>query len=211
MSNITVSRPAGAALLRKLTQPLFDTNILQNGAAPVPLQFFQIPFGGAMPVTAVAKTLCDTNMTQAAQLGMPQMFDLEGFQFEYFIHANADLANIATDIFFLYEQSVFTFFFGQARPWLEVPLSQIPTGTALTGTNSDGDITANTEATWLHNGHASVKSLYRFTVGKKAIRVQSAESFYAQITWPNGVGAFTWGVANSRVRTYMVGSLYAAL
>ena len=124
MSNITMSQPAGAALLRKLRQPLYDTNILENAVAPALYQFFVLPLGNAMPVTAVAKTEADTNLNQASQLGVPQMFDLESFNFEYFIHTNTDVANLAADIFQLYGQSVFTFFFGQNRPWLELPLSQ---------------------------------------------------------------------------------------
>ena len=208
-SNITQSRPAGQAILRKLTQPLYDTNILENAAATANVQFFRLPVGAPMPVTAVAKTEADTNLNQAGQLGTPQMFDLEGFNVEYSIVDYTDVADNAADLILLYQQSVFTFFFGQNRPWLELPLSQIPTGCYLTGNYQDGDVTANTEAMWVHEGLARVSEVYNFTVGKQAIRVHPAEAFNAEITWPNG--AVTWNAARSRIRCYMIGSLYTAL
>jgi hypothetical protein len=209
MSNITMSRPAGAALLRKLTNPLYDTTILENAAAVNALQFFRLPIGVNMPVTAVAKTEADTNLTQAGQLGTPQMFDLEGFNFEFMQVDPTDVANNIADLLAVYEEGLFSFFFGQQRPWLEIPVSQIPTGIYLTGTMGFGDTAASDEAMFIGQGQSSCASVYNFTVGKKAIRLHSAEPFNAEVNWPNG--AITPAGADQRIRTYMVGSLYAAL
>jgi len=207
--NITMSRPAGAALLRKLTNPLYDTIVLDSGVAIQAIQFFRLPIGINMPVTAVAKTEADTNLTQAGQLGTPQMFDLEGFNFESIQVDPTDIANNVADLVALYEQGLFSFFFGQQRPWLEIPLSQIPTGIYLNGTMGFGDTAGSDEALFIGVGESCVDSIYNFTVGKEAIRVHSAEPFNAEITWPNG--AITPAGADQRVRVYMIGSLYAAL
>jgi hypothetical protein len=207
--NIVAGRVSAPAQLRKLTQPIYDTNILQNGAATALTQFFRLPVGNLMPVTAVAKTLADTNMTAAGYIGNPEHFDLESFNFEYFIHDPTNVGPVVADSILLYQQSVFTFFFGVNRPWLRVPLSQIPNGVALTGTFADGDVTANTAAMWTHLGRARVDSVYEFTVAGQSIAIRPNESFQVDLTWPNG--AVTWTAASSRARVYLNGSFYAAL
>jgi len=214
MSNITMSRPAGAAILRKLTNPLYDSTVLQGGVAINNMQFFRLPIGANMPVTAVAKTEADTNLTQAGQMGTPQMFDLEGFCFEHLMNdatsgTITDAQNIA-NVEALYGQAVYNFFFGQQRPWLQLPLRQIPTGPFLTGDAGMGDVGNADMCIYLGMGKATVDSIYNFTVGKKAIRVHSAEPFNATVTYPNAAITPTAGL-NYRMRTYMIGSLYAAL
>jgi hypothetical protein len=204
-----MSRPAGNAILRKLTQPLYDTVILENaGAAPNLYQYFIIPIGGNLAVANVPKTLADTNLDQASQLGVPSMYDLMGFNFELFVADPTDLNDNVEDIFQLYEQSVFTFFFGTNRPWLSLPLSQIPTGTALTG-SADTSVGVE-EALFVHQGLARQDEVYDFTVRKRAIRIHSAENFHVEIDWPNG-GTAAWQMADTRTRVFMVGNLYSAL
>lgn len=208
--NITLSRPAGAALLRKLVQPLFDTNVFPNAVATQLLQYFRIPIGGVMPIAAAPrKSLADTNMSQAGQLGTPQMFDLFGFNFEYHIHDMTDVADVTTDLTAMYQQSVFTWFFGTNRPWLRLPLSQITKGVSPTGEFATGDITGNSQFIAVHQGPASVEEWYNFTVGQSPIRINTAEPFSAEITWPNG--AVTPVAADTRVRVLLKGNLYAAL
>lgn len=210
MSNITLSTEPAPALLRKMTQPLYDTNILANAVAPALYQFFVLPVGVPMPVTGVNKTLADTNMSAASMLGNPNQFDIVGFNFEMFVHDPTDVNDNAEDLFQLYQASVFTFFFGNNKVWLQLPLSQIPTGTALTGTVSSGDITANDEAMFLHQGLAQVDQVYDFTVRKRAIRIHPNENFRVEINWPNG-GTAVWQWATSRCRVFIQGSMYAAL
>lgn len=209
-SNLVASRPAGSAVLRKITQPLFDTNILDNGVAPNILQWFVIPIGQAMPVTAVNKTEADTNLNQQSQVGMPNMFDLTGFNFELFMADPTDVNDNVEDLFQLYEQSVFRFIFSQNRKWLELPLSQIPQGVSLTGQLADSDVTGNTESMFVHQGMASVSEVYNFTVRKSPIRIHSAEGFKCEVEWTNG-GTAAWQWANTRVRVFLQGSFYTAL
>ena len=109
-----------------------------------------------------------------------------------------------------YGQGVFNFFFGQNRPWLTLPVRQIPTGVFATANAGFGDVGNADVDLHIGMGCPSVKSLYNFTVGKKAIRVHSAEPFNADVTWPNANITPTNGL-NYRWRCYMIGSLYAAL
>ena len=105
-------------------------------------------------------------MTQASQLGTPQKFHLEGFNYEYLVTDPDDTEDTAADLVMMMEESVFTFFFANNRPWLQLPLSRIPTGTALTGSAASGDDTNAIEFAFLHQGEASVREVYDFTVGK---------------------------------------------
>ena len=209
---IVKQRKQPKALLRKLTQPLYDTNIVPavgDGAYNL-LQYFLIPIGQNMPLTGAPKTEADTNLTQASQLGTPQKFHLEGFNFEFFVLDPDDTQDTAADLIDIYEQSVFTFYFSNNRPWLQLPLSRIPTGTALTGTCASGDTTNAIEFAFLHQGEASVREVYDFTVGKKPIRIGTAEPFFAEITWPNGAVTST-SADRRRSRVFAVGSLFSAL
>lgn len=210
-NRISLARKTGDAVLRKLKQPLYDTTVIEGGAATQQLQFFNIPIGGAMPVAGGAKSLADTNMSQAAQLGTPQEFSLVGFNYEFFVLEPDDIANGAPDYLLMYEQSTFTFVFSNNRPWLRVPLSQIPQGISATGTGASGDITNNIEFGYLHQGLASVKEYYNFMLpNKKLIHIYPNEPFGVDIDWFNG--AITLNTANDqRCRVFIVGFLYSAL
>ena len=84
MSNVTVAKPSPRAALRALKQPLYDTMECPADANAVNnLTFFQAPIGQALNVTAVLKTVAETNLTQAGQLGVPQEFDLFGFNMTF--------------------------------------------------------------------------------------------------------------------------------
>ena len=212
MSNITMSKPSGAALLRKLTQPLYDTRVLANAVAvPATVQYFRIPIGGVLAGAATNKTEADTNLTSQGSLGVPQIFDLDGFNYEVFLaDGSVAFTSNIVDMAFIYTTGVFRFFFGQSRPWLEVPLTQIPTGTALTGRLDIEETIGPTAGAFLHNGPASVEEKYDFTVGRQSIRLHSAEPFNCEVSYPQGSPGNIVGAA-IRTRAYLTGSLYAAL
>lgn len=212
MSNITLSRPAGSAVLRRLLQPLYDTTVLPAvGTNIISLLYFRLPIGNNMPVTAVAKTEADTNLTAAGMVGTPEMFALEGFNIEFCQHTPRDVANNVNDLEAFYGQSVFSFFFGQQRPWLEVPLTQIPTGVYPDGRLGMGDTAGNEDVAYVGMGMSSVKEAYNFTVDGRPIMLRSAEPFHAEVTWPNTAPWQLTSAANQRVRCYMLGTLYASL
>ena len=84
-SKLRKARAQGNPILRRLINPLYDTNIMEGGVATNLMQFFRIQQGGLMPVTAAIKSEADTNMKTAGALGEPLMFDLESFNFEWFV------------------------------------------------------------------------------------------------------------------------------
>lgn len=190
-------------VLRPLKQPLYDTNIYPAAGAAA-LQFFAIPLGQAMPVTGVAKTLADTNMQQASQLGTPNAFELFGFKFKY-----QQTVTDADDYQGIYDTGVFTFNFGQQRPWLQVPLTRIPAGTMPTGNNTiDGQAAPGAEVMSLANGPSNTGSYYNFTVKRRSIMIASNEVFSANLTYPLGAVAIT---ANCRISVYLVGIFNRAI
>lgn len=202
-AGLVVSAQPKAAALRPLKQPLYDTSILP-AAGGLAVQFFAIPLGQAMPVTGVLKTLADTNMQQAGQLGTPNMFELYGFKFKY-----QQSVNVAADFDAIYDTGVFTFNFGQQRPWLQIPLAQIPAGTMPTGANTiDGQAAPGAEIYSLTNGPSNTNSYYNFTIQRKAILIGSNEVFGATVTYPLGAAAVT---ANTRVQVYLVGIFHRAI
>lgn len=218
MSQVTVAAPSPRAALRALKQPIYDCMEAPGLGAPVNLlTWFQTPIGGALNVTAAAKTVADTNLTQAGQLGVPQEFDLYGFNFTYkhddgyYNAAAADpIANLAADLLEVYEASVFKFFFGQQRPWLTVPLSRVPHGTFfLTGPQ---DIqAADNNVMSISNGESAKEQYYKFLANDSQIAIHSAENFSARIEWPLAAFGLTADGTQSRMFVYLVGVLYTAL
>lgn len=208
---IVKERKMAPALLRKLQQPLYDTHELEgDAAAPREITFFTREQGRNKTVSGNPKTEADTNMTQPSQLPKPQKFEMRGMRFEYFNLEPDDIANNAPDLVLLYEQSVFRFVFGNSRTWLEVPLSRIPNGPALTGTLASGDTTNATEFAYLHQGEASVKEYYNFLVEGEPTTIRHKENFKVEVEWPNG--AITPNTVNDqRVRVYLIGHLFVEL
>lgn len=208
---IVREKKTAPALLRKLTQPLYDTHELEGGAAaPSKITFFTREQGRNKAVSGNPKTEADTNMTQPSQLPKPQKFEMRGMRFEFFQLEPDDIANGAPDLVLLYEQSVFRFVFGNARTWLEIPLSRLPSGPSLTGTVASGDTTNEVEMAYLHQGEASVKEYYNFLVDGQPTTIKYKENFHAEIEWTNG--AVTFNTANDqRVRVYLMGHLFVEL
>lgn len=215
-SNLTLGRKRGRPLLRRLEQPLYDTNVLENATATGLIEHFRIPVGVAMPVTAVNKTEADTNMQSAGKLGYPNKFLLRGINVELFLPDPTDLANNMADWRQFYAQGLFKLFFGPSKPWLTLPLSHMPTGTALTGRYADADVTGDTEACWIHRGRAKSDEFYNFMVKDKKnprrynpIRIKHGEPFHTELTWPNG--QITTAIASARVRVFLVGTLFESV
>jgi len=178
---LVYSSPSPRAILRPLKQPIYDTENVPSAGGAAQLTFFQRPMGQAfanIPV-GVGKTLADTNMTQAAQLGTPNEFDLWGF--------NVRLGDTVTlaDFQACMDQGVFTFNFGQGRPWLQTQLHDIPTGVGISGSTAIDGAGAATQVDLPVNGVVASKEIYSFAVGRKPVRIRSNETFNVVITWPN--------------------------
>lgn len=198
------SSPAPQATLRPLKQPLYDTEVVPSAGTAAALNFFQRPIGQpfANAPVGVGKTLADTNLNQAAQLGTPNEFDVYGF--------NVRLGNTVTvaDFQAVMDQGVFTFNFGQGRPWLQTPLSDIPSGVNIAGSTAIDGAAAQVNDDLPVEGIPSVKEIYSFAVGKKPVRIRSNETFGVVINWPN---ANPNPVVFVRVQVLLRGIFYASL
>jgi len=179
--DLVYSSPTPQAVLRPLKQPLYDTENVPSAGGVAQFIFFTRPLGQNLGNAPVAiKTLADTNMTQASQLGTPQEFDLYGF--------NVRLGNVVTlaDFQAVMDQGSFVFNYGQGRPWLRCPLADIPSGVAPSGALSIDGAAAQVVHDLPVQGVPSVKEFYNFCVGKKPSRIRSNENFSVEINYPNG-------------------------
>ena len=203
---LTRERIEARAALRPLKQPLYDTGLILT-AGVQRVQFFNAPIGGALG--AAVKSEADTNLTQSGMIGRPAEFDLYGFQLELQIVGD-DCPNTVRDLNLIYDTSAFEFFFGQQRPWLQVPAQEIPNGPGIEGAFSTADDAAAENYFFGHCGKGSSKAMYNFTIGKKPIPIGSAESFSALLSWPGGA-INPAGAVDIRARCYMKGIYYSGL
>lgn len=209
-SGLVLSSPAPQAALRPLKQPLYDTMIYAQ-AGQAQLRFFSVPLGQPIVAAGANKTLADTNLEQAGQLGTPQEFDLHGFQFEVAAlsgRVNRALAINNNDVLGIMQTGVFEFTFGANRPLLQVPLTEIPRGVGVTGMLGVDGFVAQTTREHLRCGTGDPNEYYNFTIEKKPIRLRSNETFGVNLLWPLGVVAIS---ALIRIRVIMVGMTYSAM
>ncbi len=118
-------------------------------------------------------------MQQAAQLGTPNEFDIWGF------NVRTNVAITQADHQVAMGQGVFTFNFGQGRPWLQTQLRDVPAGVDSHGSMAVDGAAALDVRQVITNGVPSIKELYSFAVGRKPVRLRSNETFGVTITYPN--------------------------
>ena len=205
-SRITKERLAARAVLRKLKNPLYDTAHIIAGANNR-IAFFQAPQGQPIVAAGAFKTEADTNLQQAGQLGRPQEFDLYAVQIEL-VNISTNVPNVYDDYLAIYEAAVFSFLFGQQRPWLEIPFTQIPNGLYITGDVATADAGTPHAYAYVGNGKSSCKDFYDMTVGKDPIPIASAENFSARLDFPGGA---VTSATLYRARCYLLGILYSSL
>jgi len=201
---LVFSSPTPKATLRPLKQPVYDTENVPSAGGANQLLFFQRPLGQAFSQAPVGagKTLADTNLQQAAQLGTPNEFDIWGF--------NVRLGDTVTlaDFQQVMNQGVFTFNFGQGRPWLQCQMHDVPSGVASSGSTAIDGAAAQVLQNLPINGVPSTKELYSFAVGRKPVRIRSNETFSIQLDWPN---ANPNPLVFVRVTVIMRGIFYSSL
>lgn len=191
-----VGSPPATPVLRPLKQPMYDTEIYP-AAGVGRLQYFVN--SATIAATGAAKTLAETNMTQNGQLGTPLEFDLIGFNFEV---ANRTDINALTDNDSILNTGVWSWIFGQNTPWLQVPVTRIPTGVGQAGFS----VVAN--ASIITQGTPHVTNFYNFAVDRRARHIFSTESFRGELSYPGGVVTINTA---TRIRFYMLGILFAQL
>jgi hypothetical protein len=215
------SSPQPAAILRPLQQPVYDTELIITNTTEIIFFQRQIgqPFANANAVnSATTKTVNDTSLYQPGSLPNPIEMSVFGFLFE--VQAGCLFADFNQ----VYSTGLFTYTYTGNRVYLQVPINRIPQGVspegfasytgnaATTGTNTTGQV---------HNGVGHVSNLYKFTIGRAALRIRPTESFQARLNYVSGTsvncGTIS-GLANGnngtgslRLRTYIMGLTWTAL
>ena len=102
--------------------------------------------------------------------------------------------------------SVFTFLYTGNRVYLTVPLNRIPTGVG-----PEGFAATTVGATTLFqikNGVGHISNVYKFTIGKSALRIRPTENFQVQVNWPRAVPVI---VNATRLQVFIVGLSWTPL
>lgn len=187
-------------LLRPLKNPLYDTESLPASAITERV-YFARPQGSADTSGAItAKTISETNLTQAGQITVPNQFKLYGFTFE-----TAAGCTIA-DWRLIYNTAAYQFTFGGTRTYLQVPLLRMPQGMGPEGFAAVDGNTSNVQAVELHNGLGLVSNYYNFQYKGATMHIQSAENFQTKVTWSASSGISI--SAATRTRAYLIGVLF---
>lgn len=204
---VAVSSPLPSAVLRPLQQPLYDTESTGTGAISE-IIFFQRQLGQTMANVGGGsniKTAVETNLQQPGQLANPLEFSVFGFLVE--VEPGTTLADFNT----LYRAAVFVFTYTGNRVYLQIPINRIPQGVSPEGFSALAGQTAATTSTMVHNGVGHVSNLYKFTIGKAALRIRPTESFQAKLSFNSSLSSTATLVAATRVRCYIVGLSWTAL
>jgi len=182
-----------AAYVRAYKQPLYDSEQLLETNPGADFILYSKPQGQSLADGTTRKTSLHTNMKQAGQLGVPQSFDVYGF--------NARLPkNISLGNFQLIEAAgVSTVYFGTDIEFLSVPIEEIPSGVDIEGL-------AVTDVP--HIGWGITDNLYRFDVGGRSIHINPTEAFSVKISFPSGLAGIT---GNQLFRWFMRGILFKGL
>jgi hypothetical protein len=182
-----------AAYVRAYKQPLYDSEQILASNPSADFVLYAKPQGQTLADGTTRKTSLHTNMKQAGQLGVPQSFDVFGF--------NARLPkDISLGNFQLIEAAgVSQVFFGTDIEFLTVPIEEIPAGVDIEGL-SQTDVP--------HIGWGITDNLYRFDVGGRSIHINPTEAFSVKISFPSGLAGIT---GNLLFRWYMRGILYKGL
>jgi hypothetical protein len=201
------SMPLPSAILRPLQQPIYDTELLPAGGV-TEIIFFQRQLGQTTASGALIKTIAETNLQQPGQLANPVEFSLFGF----YIEVQPDIT--LSDFVGTYKQAAFIYTYTGNRVYLQVPLTRMPQGVSPEGYGNGAAPFGVT-----HNGVGHPSSMFKFTIGRSALRIRPTESFQAAIRWPSGVpvpaivGTASQGSAilAVRIRVILSGLTWTAL
>jgi hypothetical protein len=203
------SMPLPSAILRPLQQPLYDTENLPATTTPTEIIFFQRQLGQTTASGALVKSAAETNLQQPGQLANPVEFSLFGFYIE--VQPDITLADYVN----VYKQSVCFFTYTGNRVYLQIPTSRIPQGVAPEGFAAT--TVAATTLSVVHSGVGHVSNMYKFTIGRSALRIRPTESFQFAMRWPSGaptiVGTAAVGTTGNvvRIRIILAGLTWTAL
>jgi len=190
---LVAGTPAQTARLRPLRNPLYDTELMAAAAAVGRIELF---VNRRTFATGAVKNLNDTNMEADGVLSLPLEFDLLGLTGK--LNFGAALADINA----FYNEGVLQWFFHQSVPWLQIPVTEIPSGVSPFG------YTTVAASTIFANGTPSGTNFYNMADHlRQARHILSMESFRGVVQFP----ATITPTADLLFKLLMQGILYAAL
>jgi hypothetical protein len=181
-----------------ILQPLWDSVRLASGTLGQ-VTLFQQPKGQGASVwgtATTAKTLADTNMNLAGQIG-------SGWQFTcYTIQVSFNAGITAADAIVLADTGVIEFIVG-AKTYLEIPVVNCSAGAGVTGFGYTATTATNTtvEKQYVTNGHPGAKDV--FGLGELPISVMENENFSVRLSWAAGAST----AAETKIRVLLNGQL----
>lgn len=193
-SPLVVGTPQQTARLRPLRNPLFDTAKMVAATGYTRVEFFT---SRRQFADGSAKNDSHTNLTADGQLGSPLEFDLLGLTTKLYL--GTSLVNINA----FYNAGVFRWFFHQNVPWLNLKLTEMPSGIAPSG------FTTEATSTIFANGVQSLNNFFNMCDHlRQARHILPQENFKGVIDFP---GTYTPAANDVYAVTVMLGLLYAAL
>ena len=163
-------------VVRRLTQPLYDTVQMAAAAGPRTFNFFSTPLNQFL-VGTTPKTLAHTNLVQAGKLEEGSKFQIQGLSW----YPNAEIAAGTRPVFVDYHELQTGFVelkFG-TRTLLQLKTSQIPAGGAELSYFSN-IAAAATE----YNVNRGINAVSNRFVLDNPIMIENNESFRVEFTVP---------------------------
>jgi hypothetical protein len=182
--------PAERALIEPIVEPLYDSGTVTTATTTF-LDFFKIPLGQGV----VAKTLVDTNLRLAGQLGNPNVFLITGFRFQLTQYLTQAETNIDDAAIILYTSYYSVDIGDKFKNYLEQPTFRIPGGLGLYGFAA-----STTVAVVVTNGLPN--GINRYSIEKYPIGLAPNETFGARIQFPGGAATLT---TDTKVWTFWEG------
>jgi len=181
---LAINSPLDRAYLRPLQEPIYDTENFDFTSSPTSLTYFQRPISQSTANVATTKDFDFTNLTQASMLDYPREFSILGFNivFDTMIGMQSLVA--------ILRRAYVQFTFSGRRPYLTCQLHRFPQGIGPTGAVSStvaagaGDSGKQAFGT---NGMPLPSNIYKFNLGRAALKIKPGEAFNAKITWPVAV------------------------
>ena len=154
--------PLANAALTWIREPRYDTFITPAAGLGVGVvSFFTVPSGTIGSGFAVAKSISETNMNTASQLGTPNQFLIHGFLVQAMVSADGAALNSLQDFLAIYNTGVFRYITGN-NTQLEVPLSIIPAGPGIAGFGSSATGGTPLAQAGITNGVPMISHFYDF-------------------------------------------------
>lgn len=188
---LAINSPLDRAYLRPLQEPIYDAELYDFTSSPTSLTYFQRPISQSTANVATTKDFSETNLNQSSMLDYPREFSILGFNVVF------DTTIGFQSLVAIIRRAYIQFTFSGRRPYLTCPLHRMPQGIGPTGAVAStvavaaGDSGKQAFGT---NGLALPSNIYKFNLGRAALKIKPGEAFNFKITWPTAIANSNLGV-----------------